>query len=78
MSFDLEANKSDPELNKWLNRGLKLVNFSAEAIGAFQDAVNLKRFLKGRTSKTTTSTTKYDEKGNFTGRTETFTQQFSK
>lgn len=78
LSFDLESNKSDPELNKWLNRGLKLVNFSAEAIGAFQDAVNLKRFLKGRTSKTTTSTTKYDEKGNFAGRTETSTQQFSK
>ncbi len=78
LSFDLDSNKSDPELNKWLNRGEKLINFASDAIGTVQDAVSLKRFLKGRETKTTTSTTKYDKDGNFQGRTETYTHQFGK
>lgn len=78
LSYDLEANKSDPELNKWLNRGMKIVNFLGDTIGVAQDAFSLKNFLKGKKTTTTTSTTKYDKKGNFAGRTETATQQFSK
>lgn len=78
LSFDLEANKSDPELNKWLNRGMKIINFLGDTIGVAQDAFSLKNFLKGKKTTTTTSTTKYDNKGNFAGRTETSTQQFSK